>query len=413
MAHAEDYHAYRSVKELCAQVEEVAGILGGTDYSARKTAWADHIQGSRNIFWKLGRAACGPGRSPEDAKACIEAIGMFLGKKREEEPSESAFGAIKKFVPPNLPDFQWRIYRLLTQLCIIELAAVMTRDGGETAPEKYVNAARDALKNAGSPFQNSDSIDSIIAIGVDRLRGEFPQPLRSAQTYFLLIGNEEPNDTAASFVMELLPGEAKSPLPDPLLGSIAVVGQEIVNLVAGAWVDARERYKKCWPSQGRPVWWIDSSKPITGLDGKSAGASIYAVVRSLLEKVPIDSAVAISATIAPSGQDLSLGKVERGYRKWKLARKAGCDKLLLHKDSEAEARQDVPSDQHAGLPELIKVETFEEAWEHLTSEAMILGAYRDQVSQAWLSQWSIPIDGENVAVLDEGTANHGGQPTDD
>jgi ATP-dependent Lon protease len=153
------------------------------------------------------------------------------------------------------------------------------------------------------------------------------------------------------------------------------------------------------PPANRAVWWIESPSGLAGIDGPSAQASIYAAARSLVARVPLDSAVAISATLDLNQPALPLGPVAGGDRKWRLANKADCSMVLVNRQTADEARQQIPADQQASLPKLKAIETFEEAWKELTGEARIFGALRDDAEQQWLDQWSRIIDGDTVTPI--------------
>ncbi len=383
MSDTEQPRKPRSLEELRADVEQAAHDLASSDYSARGAAWEFRIQPSGNVLWQLADASCGLGQKPGDADACLRVVGQFKDNK-----------TIQQFVEKEHGPQAYQ--RLLAQVSIIETAAAIVRSPDGTDSRNYRAEARAAVLAAGSPFGDPATCDSVITLAIDRLHGGVAGRSQRAETHLLLVGAKDKNaDVCARLVMELLPGDEVAPVPDPLLGSIVQVDKDIVDFMCSAWEEAKKRRQQA----GRAVWWIESPKKLVSIDGDSAQTSIFAVTRSLLEGVPIDASVAISATIRLCDPDQPLGDVGAGDQKWKLAQKPPIHTLLLHPDTAAKARQGLGAGPHAELATLKEVNTFEEAWNELTGEARLLGDYRDDVEQKWLSQWSRIIDGDKVSDI--------------
>ena len=379
-----------SARVLCDRLLSAVSALAGPDFACQGDAWDQHFQPARNLLWQVACATYGAGQTPADPRKCQE----VLGKLQD--------AAIRRFVEREYGPNAYQ--RLLLQVHLIAAAAATARDPAGTDRQRYLDAAKTSMLAAGSPFADAAKADAMLAVGIDRLcRGQ--QAVARAETYLLLIGDQNQHeDVAARFVFELLPGDAKTPLPDPLLSSITLVDGSIVEYVHQAWENAqpyrdKAAVQKHEPPANRAVWWIESPSPLAGIDGPSAQASIYAAARSLIERVPLDSAVAVSATLDLNQPALPLGPVAGGDRKWRLVNKVKGKLLLVHPDTAAPARKAIPADQQASLPELKAVETFEEAWKELTGEARILGACRDDAEQQWLDQWSRIIDGDTVTPI--------------
>jgi hypothetical protein len=366
-------------------------------------AWQRHCLPSENLLWQCGLRCCG-------AKASTEEIKQFKATVADLKDNVSS-GDVRRYCEAT------SLARFLVQVSLAEAAAEaavarrLNPDGTASAP--YREDAKAALRQAGPPFSDETLGDAIVDLGVNRLLGRLPPEAPRGETWILLVNRRDASgdsgnsgqkvsrsDRAVRFISQMVPGETAALLPDPWLGVLSRPADPILETVQAAW--------RHWCDAGlceagkQGVWWLQADESLDYVTGQSGDASIYASFRSALEDIPLAPAVAISARVNRHGEELQLEAVDHGPRKWRLARRTGCDTLLVHADTKQKAEGGVPQAEHDALPKLVPVSAFEEAWQQINVESLILNAYRKAVRRKWLEPWSKYIRGDRVWEIEQG-----------
>lgn len=257
---------------------------------------------------------------------------------------------------------------------------------GNTRADAYLEEAAAAYDQAFSSSSSTDKPSTsprihAIAFGeaianraVRWLRNDVPDSF-SAQTWFLLAIGQ---NAAIQVTACLEPGTAAALLPDVVALGIVGFDDELLVSLRQAWTFISANWP-C-PAASQVVWGFRNHADVERVCGDSGGVAWCAVFRAAIEKVVLDSACAVSATLSADG---SLGRVLDADSKCITAKNVGCDEVLFAPTTVWD--HNLSNRSHAAG---VAVADFNTVWERLSSAYRYIAAYQAHWRKHFEDQWS-------------------------